>query len=80
MSSTPAPLRRAVVTVYAIKRRGKSSQGHNIFELDTDAGKYRTAANSTAGQQLNSTGPSARPQRMTLHINSRGTVSGVSAA
>ncbi|TXH11141.1 MAG: hypothetical protein E6R04_02995 [Spirochaetes bacterium] len=75
-----APLRRMVVTVYGIRRHGKSSMGGNIFELDTDRGKFRTAANSTAGSQLNSTGPNARPQRMTLHINTRNTVSGVSAA
>lgn len=78
MSSTP--LRRAVVTVYSIKRHGKSANGHTIFELDTDMGKFRTAANSTAGMQLNSTSPVSKPQRMMLHINSRNTVSGVGKA
>lgn len=70
-------LKKVPVSVKSIRRVGKSSRGYNIYELDTSRGKFRTAANSTAGFQLSPMREGSKPYAMVLHINSRGTVSGV---
>lgn len=79
-ASRPAFASRRVVTVFAIKHKGRSANGHNIYELKTDSGDYRTASNGMAGTKLYPARDFPHGQRMMLMFGSRGTVVDVGKA
>jgi len=75
---TDTHLRPMPVQVYGISRRGKTRNGNSVWELSTNRGALRTAANSAAGAALSPRRYSTlRPVPMMLYLNSRGTVSGI---
>lgn len=78
MATSPArinsPLRTIQATLTAdAKRVGKTEQGNSIWLLSTDAGDYRTAANSTAGQVAGGFSRGLpKGTRVTMQLNNRG--------
>lgn len=75
----PEP-KRMMLKVLSVTYKYKNANGNSVFELDTDKGKFRTAAGSRAGVVLNSRDYRASGGKpMIAEFTSRGTISNVAA-